>query len=63
MKSRYLAPDLPGYAEQSGFDAALLGLNLVDPDGFGPSALELNAALQRAGYQVVGFEVMPRIGS
>jgi DNA phosphorothioation-associated putative methyltransferase len=63
MKSRYLAPELPGYAEQNRFDAALSRLHLVDPDGFGPSALELDAALQRAGYQVVGFEVTQRIES
>jgi DNA phosphorothioation-associated putative methyltransferase len=57
MKSRYLAPDLPGYAEQSAFDTALAGLGVVDLDGYGPSAAQLETLLRRAGRRVVGFSL------
>jgi DNA phosphorothioation-associated putative methyltransferase len=62
MKSRYLAPDLPGYAEQSAFDTALAGLGLFDLDGYGPSAATLEALLRQAGRRVVGFDLTEDAG-
>lgn len=58
MKSRYLAPDLPGYAEQAAFDTALAALGLLDLDGYGPSAATLEALLRQAGRRVVGFSLV-----
>ena len=38
LKSRYMAPDQPGYKEQRAFDDQLAALEVFDFSGYGPSA-------------------------
>ncbi len=56
LKSRYLRPDAPEYAEQAAFDAQLASLGL-DLSGFGPSKDEFAAALKRIGYAFDGERI------
>ena len=59
MKSRYMTPDLPGYAKQRNFDTQLLGLEGLDFAGFGPSVSEFVQHLQESQLRIKGFEIVP----
>lgn len=55
MKSRYMAPDQPGYNKQKKFDVKLDSLGLFDFSRFGPPADEFIRQLKVAGIRVKGF--------
>ena len=59
MKSRYMAPDQPGYARQKRFDAQLQRLKGLDFSGFGPSVGELVQHLQASRLRINGFNILP----
>ena len=60
MKSRYMAPDLPGYERQKAFDDQLEALGLFDLDGGGPTTDELIAGLRSQNLVVRGFNVVQK---
>jgi DNA phosphorothioation-associated putative methyltransferase len=51
LKSRYLAPDLPGYDEQLAFDEVLVALKLFNFDGFGPDRETFYTELRSRGIK------------
>ena len=55
LKSRYLAPDSPGYERQLAFDRSLEGLGAFDFSGFGPPAREFDRVLEELGLSVEGY--------
>ena len=59
MKSRYMAPDQPGYTKQKKFDTQLEGLGGLDYSKFGPSVAELVQFLKRSGLTIKGFKIVP----
>ena len=59
MKSRYMAPDQPGYAKQRKFDAHLQGLQGLNFARFGPSVSELVQQLQASRLTIEGFNIVP----
>ncbi len=59
LKSRYMAPDQPGYAKQKKFDAQLQKLQGLDFARFGPSVDELVQHLQASELTIEGFNIVP----
>ena len=59
MKSRYMAPDLPGYAKQKKFDAQLEGLQGLEFGRFGPSVAKLVEHLKASRLTIKGFRIVP----
>ena len=59
LKSRYMAPDQPGYAKQKKFDAQLKAVQGLEFEGFGPSVAELMQRLQASGLRIEGFKIVP----
>ena len=59
MKSRFMAPDQPGYTKQTKFDAQLQGLQGLDFSNFGPSVGELVQHLQASRLTIKGFKIVP----
>lgn len=57
LKSRYLSPTHPNYAEQMAFDRRLKELGLFDLSGFGPSRVVFDAVLANASMRVVDFGI------
>ena len=58
MKSRYMAPDQPGYVKQTKFDAQLEALRDLDFRKFGPSVAELAQYLQASKLTIEGFKIV-----
>jgi len=58
LKSRYMAPDQPGYERQKVFDDALTGLGLFDFSDLGPSKDDFVRGLAEAGVRIRGFDVV-----
>lgn len=57
LKSRFLTPDYPHYAEQVAFDQALSTRPELDLAGYGMPTEKFDATLQRLRLEVDGFEV------
>ena len=57
LKSRFMVADQPRYAQQKRFDDALMGLKLFDFSDYGPDADRFFGELNRAGYQVRGYNL------
>lgn len=56
-KSLYLAPDAPQVEQQRAFDQAVADADLVDKEGFGPSAADFNARLRQRGFEIADFRL------
>ena len=59
MKSRYMAPDQPGYAKQKKFDAQLKAVEGLGFARFGTSVAELVQCLKASRLTIEGFEIVP----
>ena len=59
MKSRYMAPDQPGYGKQKKFDAQLKAVQGLKFTRFGPSLAELVQCLQTSRLTIKGFKIVP----
>lgn len=57
FKSRFINEEHPFYADQVAFDDQIERLNLVDPNGFGPSPDAFDALLERHRYSVQGYQL------
>jgi len=57
LKSRYMAPDQPGYDQQKMFDDALVKLGLFEFPEYGLPADVFTSTLRDAGYVVRGFSL------
>lgn len=57
LKSRFLTPDYPHYAEQVAFDQALSSRPELDLAGYGMPTEKFDATLQRLRLEVDGFEL------
>ncbi|MBL8680157.1 MAG: DNA phosphorothioation-associated putative methyltransferase [Myxococcales bacterium] len=57
LKSRYLAPDMPGYDEQAAFDAELEALGAFDFRGFGPERGAFYSSLAQLNYEIDGMKL------
>jgi len=58
LKSRFLAPEHPRYAQQAAFDSALQYLGAFDFSGFGPDGGTFRETLQGLGYEVADFTLV-----
>lgn len=57
VKSRFIPPDYPHYAEQVAFDQALAAHAEFDLQGYGMSPESFDATLQRLRLEIIGFEL------
>lgn len=60
LKSRFMAEDQDGFAEQVAFDQKLKHLAVFDFSDFGPTVDELLRGLKQQGLAVQGFDLVPR---
>lgn len=59
LKSRYMAPDQPGYKQQRAFDEKLLALGEFDFSAYGPDPETFQRTLRERKLEIRNFDLVP----